>query len=78
MNNCLCIKSDVHVNPVNRLLSSDCNFTCEDNTDVIYSGNCGGIQAYNLYEIQEGTSSKSEDENVLSQQIVRTCKKNYK
>lgn len=57
MNNCLCIKSDVYVNPFNRLSPSDCNFTCEDNTDVIYSGDCGGIRAYNIYEIQEGTSS---------------------
>lgn len=57
MNNCLCIESDVHVNSTNRLSPSGCNFTCEENTDVIYLGDCGGISAYNLYEIQEGTSS---------------------
>lgn len=55
MNNCLCIESDVHVNSFNRLSPSGCDFTCEDNTDVIYSGDCGGISAYNIYEIQEGT-----------------------
>lgn len=59
MNNCLCIESVVPVNSSNRLSPSDCNFKCEDNTDVIYSGDCGGTSAYNLYEIQElqGTSS---------------------
>lgn len=82
MNNCLCIKSDVHVNPVNRLLSSDCNFTCKDNTDVIYSGDCGGIQAYNLYEIQEGTSSIN-DKNLKMKMYCHNklfvhVKKNYK
>lgn len=56
MNNCLCIESDVYVNSTDRLSPSDCNFTCEDNTDVIYSGDCGGNNAYNLFEIQEGTS----------------------
>lgn len=56
MNNCLCIETDVPVNSSNRLSPSDCNFTCGDNTDVIYSGDCGGNNAYNLYEIQEGTS----------------------
>eukprot|EP00105_Crassostrea_gigas_P038717 XP_019922865.1 PREDICTED: uncharacterized protein LOC105328445 [Crassostrea gigas] len=53
MNNCLCIETDVPVNSSNRLSPSDCNFTCGDNTDVIYSGDCGGNNAYNLYEIQE-------------------------
>ncbi|XP_065944798.1 uncharacterized protein [Magallana gigas] len=53
MNTCLCIESDIHVNSFNRLLPSDCNYKCEDNTDVIYSGDCGGTSAYNLYEIQE-------------------------
>lgn len=57
MNTCLCIESDIHVNSFNRLSPSDCNYKCEDNTDVIYSGDCGGTNAYNLYEIQEGTSS---------------------
>lgn len=59
MNTCLCIESDVHVNSTNRLSPADCNFTCEDNTDLIYSGDCGGTSAYNIYEIQElqGTSS---------------------
>lgn len=56
MNNCLCFKRGVIVNHFNRLSPSDCNFTCEDNTDVIYSGDCGGNNAYNLYKIQEGTS----------------------
>lgn len=55
MNSCLCIETDVPVNSSNRLSPYDCNFKCEDNTDVIYSGDCGGISAYNLYEIQEGT-----------------------
>lgn len=59
MNNCLCIQTDAPVNSSNRLSPSDCDFTCEDNTDDIYSGDCGGISAYNLYEVQEfqGTSS---------------------
>lgn len=57
MNTCLCIESVVPVNSSNRLSPADCNYKCEDNTDVIYSGDCGGISAYNLYEIQEGTSS---------------------
>lgn len=56
MHNCLCIQTDAPVNSSNRLSPSDCNSTCEDNTDDIYSGDCGGTSAYNLYEIQEGTS----------------------
>lgn len=56
MNNCLCFKRGVIVNHFNRLSPADCNYKCEDNTDVIYSGDCGGNNAYNLFEIQEGTS----------------------
>lgn len=70
MNNCLCIETDVPVNSSNRLSPDDCDFTCEDNTDVIYSGDCGGTSAYNLYEIQEGTSSINEHKDALSQQTL--------
>lgn len=56
MHNCLCIQTDAPVNSTNRLSPSECNFKCEDKTDVIYSGDCGGTSAYNLYEVQEGTS----------------------
>lgn len=58
MNNCLCIESEVSVNPFNELPPSACNFTCEDTTDDIYSGDCGGENAYNLFEFQEGTLHK--------------------
>lgn len=49
------MQSDVNVNPFDKLPPSACNSTCEDNTDVVYSGDCGGENAYNLFKIQEGT-----------------------
>lgn len=55
MNICLCIESNVNLNPFNELPPSACNFTCEDNTDDIYSKECGGENAYNLLKFQEGT-----------------------
>lgn len=55
MNICLCIESNVDLNPFNELPPSDCNFTCKDNTDDIYSKDCGGENAYNLFEVQEDT-----------------------
>lgn len=54
MNKCLCIESISYVNPLNRLSASDCNIKCGDNSDDIYLGDCGGTNAYNIYEIQEG------------------------
>lgn len=56
MNECLCIKNNTHGSPFDRLPASDCNFKCGDNSDDIYSGECGGKRAYNVYEIQDGTS----------------------
>lgn len=53
MNNCLCIKSSITVNPFNRISPSKCDFACEDNSDDIYPGDCGGRNAYNIYEVQE-------------------------
>lgn len=56
MNNCLCFERDIRSGPFSRRLpASDCNFKCEDNSDNIYSGDCGGENAYNLYETQGGT-----------------------
>lgn len=37
--------------------SSDCNYACQDSSDDIYSEDCGGEHAYNMYEIQGGTHS---------------------
>lgn len=55
MNNCLCFKRDVNIYPLNELPPSACNFKCEDHSDDVYSGDCGGEGAYNIYEIQGGT-----------------------
>uniref|UniRef100_A0A8W8NMZ7 WSC domain-containing protein n=1 Tax=Magallana gigas TaxID=29159 RepID=A0A8W8NMZ7_MAGGI len=73
MNTCLCIESVVPVNSSNRLSPADCNYKCEDNTDVIYSGDCGGISAYNLYEIQEVNFST--EDTCLSLQCSKKDKK---
>lgn len=55
MNNCLCFERDVNIYPLNELPPSACNFKCEDHSDDVYSGDCGGESAYNIYEIQGGT-----------------------
>lgn len=55
MNNCLCIERDMRLSPFNRLSPSACNYKCGDNSDDIYSGDCGGKSAYNIYETQGGT-----------------------
>lgn len=55
MNKCLCFERNIHVNPFNRLAASNCNVECEDKIDDIYSVDCGGKGAYNIYEIQRGT-----------------------
>lgn len=55
MNNCLCIKHTIRLSSINRLAPSDCNYECEDDSDNIYSGDCGGEVAYNIYETQGGT-----------------------
>lgn len=69
MNICLCIESNVDLNPFNELPPSDCNFTCEDNTDDIYLKDCGGENAYNLFEVQKGTLFKlNPEEKCLSLQ----------
>lgn len=55
MNECLCIKSNTNDSHLNRFPASDCTFICGDNSDDIYSGECGGKSAYNIYETQGGT-----------------------
>lgn len=55
MNNCLCFERDVNIYPLNELPPSACNFKCEDYSDDVYPGDCGGESAYNIYEIQGGT-----------------------
>lgn len=55
MNNCLCLKHDIRSSPINRLSPLDCNYKCENDADNIYSGDCGGEDAYNMYETQGGT-----------------------
>nr|XP_034321979.1 uncharacterized protein LOC109619625 isoform X2 [Crassostrea gigas] len=52
MNECLCIKSNTNDSHLNRFPASDCTFICGDNSDDIYSGECGGKSAYNIYETQ--------------------------
>lgn len=54
-NNRLCIERDIRLSPFTRLPSSACNHACEDNTGDMYSGDCVGERAYNLYETQGGT-----------------------
>lgn len=72
MNICVCIESNVNLNPFNELPPSACNFTCEDNTDDIYSKDCGGENAYNLYEVQESTLYKFDsDKRCLSLQCSK-------
>lgn len=61
MNMCLCIERDTRLSHFTRLSPSDCNYKCEDNTDDIYSGDCGGESAYNIYETQEGTKYMIKD-----------------
>lgn len=51
MHNCLCIKHDI---PISRLSPHHCNYTCENNADDVYSADCGGEVAYNIYETQGG------------------------
>lgn len=55
MTECLCIKSNTNESHLNRLLASACNYTCKEQSDDIYSGECGGKRAYNIYETQGGT-----------------------
>lgn len=64
MNMCLCIDRDIRLSHFTRLSPSDCNYKCEDNSDDIYSGDCGGGSAYNLYEIQGGTCNHKIKYNV--------------
>ncbi|XP_052693386.1 uncharacterized protein LOC128171648 isoform X2 [Crassostrea angulata] len=52
-NNCLCMQSDLNLNSFDKLSPSACNLTCEDNTDIVYAGDCGGENAYNLFEFKE-------------------------
>lgn len=52
-----CIERDIPINLLTRLLPSACNYTCEDNSDDIYSTDCGGENAYNIYETQGGTNN---------------------
>lgn len=61
MNMCLCIERDTRLSHFTRLSPSDCNYKCEDNSDDIYSGDCGGESAYNIYETQEGTKYMIKD-----------------
>eukprot|EP00105_Crassostrea_gigas_P040514 XP_019924662.1 PREDICTED: uncharacterized protein LOC105332718 [Crassostrea gigas] len=49
MNTCLCFERDVNIYPLNELPPSACNFKCEDNSDDVYPGDCGGESAYNIY-----------------------------
>lgn len=49
------MQSDVNVNSFDKLSPSACNLTCEEYTDVVYLGDCGGENAYNLFEFKEGT-----------------------
>lgn len=53
MNDCLCTESSIHVNLFNRISPSECDNACEDESDDIYPGDCGGRNAYNIYEIQK-------------------------
>lgn len=52
MNECLCIKSNTNKSHLNRLPASACNYICKENSDDIYSGECGGKRAYNIYGSQ--------------------------
>lgn len=54
MNTCLCFERDVNIYPLNELPPSACNFKCEDNSDDVYPGDCGGESAYNIYGNQGG------------------------
>lgn len=54
MNDCFCIKSDNYINPNHRISPLSCDYKCGDNSDDIYPGDCGGRNAYNIYEIQRG------------------------
>lgn len=56
MTECLCIKSNTNKGYLNRLPASHCNFKCGENSDDIFSGECGGNRTYNIYEVQGGTS----------------------
>lgn len=51
------MQSDVNENYFDKRSPSACNHTCEDNINVVYSGDCGGENAYNLFEFKEGTLS---------------------
>eukprot|EP00105_Crassostrea_gigas_P005969 XP_011419741.1 PREDICTED: uncharacterized protein LOC105322619 [Crassostrea gigas] len=55
MNKCLCIESNIHLGPFNQLSASDCNYECDNYSDNVYLGDCGGNSTYNIYETQEGT-----------------------
>lgn len=54
MNTCLCFERDVNIYPLNELPPYACNFKCEDNSDDVYPGDCGGESAYNIYGNQGG------------------------
>lgn len=54
MNDCFCIKSGNYINPNHRISPLSCDYKCEDKSDDIYPGDCGGTNAYNIYEIQKG------------------------
>lgn len=51
------MQSDVNENYFDKLSPSACNHTCEDNTDVVYSEDCGRENAYNLFEFKRDTLS---------------------
>lgn len=46
----MCIEREIPNKPIHRLPPSDCYYKCEDE-----SGECGGGNAYNIYETQGGT-----------------------
>lgn len=54
MNNCLCIKHDLRSITINSLPPLHCKYKCENNADDAYLADCGGEDAYNIYETQEG------------------------
>lgn len=59
---CLCIERDIRLSHFTRLSPTACNYKCEDpDSDDIYSGDCGGESAYNIYETQEGTKYMIKD-----------------
>lgn len=51
----LCIEPDIPINLFTRHTSA-CNYTFEDTSDDIYSTDCGGENAYNIFETQGCTN----------------------